>query len=142
MEKAIKFPQVLTDLFLSEIVFKAVRSRGPGGQNVNKVSSAAMAFWNVQTSALFSVEQKDRIIQKLQNSLNHSGEIYVRSDEFRDLERNKQRCLEKLKQMIAQALHKPKQRRPTRPTKASKLRKQVSKIHRSETKAQRKKLKF
>ncbi|HEX4925616.1 MAG TPA: alternative ribosome rescue aminoacyl-tRNA hydrolase ArfB, partial [Bdellovibrionales bacterium] len=122
--------------------FEAVRSRGPGGQNVNKVSSASLAFWNVEASTLFSPEQKERIREKLQNHLNKSGEVFVRSDEFRDLERNKTRSLEKLRQMIALALHKPKPRRATKPTRSSKMKRLESKKRRGETKKLRGRLEY
>jgi ribosome-associated protein len=117
-----------------EVKFEAVRSRGPGGQNVNKVSSAAVLFWNVGQSSLLNVEQKQRISDKLQNHMNREGEVFVRSDEFRDLERNKARSLEKLQDMIQQALHRPKPRRPTKPTKSSRLKRLDSKKRRGQTK--------
>src|SRR4051812_45404334 len=94
-----------------EVSFIAVRSRGPGGQNVNKVSSAAILYWAFAHSAAVSEEQKFLIRRKLQSSINKEGQIYVRSDEFRDLERNKARCLEKLTSLLTYAFHQPKKRR-------------------------------
>ncbi len=123
-----------------ELEYAAVRSRGPGGQNVNKVSSAAVLYWDVRASTAFSDWQKSRIFEKLTSTINKQGQVFVRSDEFRDLERNKQRCFEKLLQMLSQALYRPKKRVATRPTYSSKMRKRVSKTIRSETKARRRKV--
>jgi ribosome-associated protein len=125
-----------------EVVFIAVRSRGPGGQNVNKVSSAALLLWDFNLSFMISAEQKARIRFKLPSHINKEGQIYLRSDEFRDLERNKARCLEKLDALLKQAFHQDKPRRPTKPTRASKIRKLDSKKNRGDTKKLRQKVKY
>ena len=121
----------------AEVNFTAVRSRGPGGQNVNKVSSAAVLFWNFENSVSVTSEQKALIRLKLSSHINKEGEFYIRSDEYRDLERNKFRCLEKLEGLLTQAFHRPKPRRATKPTRASKQRRLESKRRRGDTKRQR-----
>jgi ribosome-associated protein len=126
---------------ISELGFEAIRSRGPGGQNVNKVSSAAQMRWNFEGSQHLSIEHKNLIRQKLSFCINKEGELYLRSDEYRDLAQNKKRCLEKLDQLLDRAFHKPKPRTATKPTRASKHRKKESKVHRSKTKQSRQKLK-
>jgi ribosome-associated protein len=123
-----------------EVDFVAVRSRGPGGQNVNKVSSAAVLYWSFNNSKLITEHQKELIRHKLQSAINKDDQVYTRSDEFRDLERNKSRCLEKLSELLAFAFHKPKKRTATKPTRSSKLRKLESKNRRSETKKMRQKV--
>ena len=128
------------ELLRPEVFFKAVRSRGPGGQNVNRVSSAAILFWDYRHSVLLSREQKELVQQKMASLINSEGLVYLRSDEFRDLERNKSRCLEKLAQLVAQALHVPKKRKATKPTRASKQRRRESKAIRGETKKLRQKV--
>lgn len=127
---------------LSEIQFTAVRSRGPGGQNVNKVSSAAQLNWAYLYSDAFTDYQKTLITEKLESHINKQGVLYLRSDEFRDLERNKARCLEKLKDLLAMAFHRPKPRRKTKPTKASKKKRIESKKQRGEVKKTRQKIKY
>ncbi|MBS1983669.1 MAG: aminoacyl-tRNA hydrolase [Bdellovibrionales bacterium] len=127
---------------LTEVEFAAVRSRGPGGQNVNKVSSAALLFWSFERSALLNEEQRALVREKMRNMINGEGQIYLRSDEFRDLQQNKERCLEKLQNFVTAALHKPKVRRPSRPTRASKVRKAEAKSRHSETKKNRQKLRY
>lgn len=128
------------DKVRSEVFFKAVRSRGPGGQNVNKVSSAAVLYWDYSYSRLLTEQQKHRLAQKLQGLINSENQVYVRSDEFRDLEQNKSRCLEKLVTMVNQALHIPKKRKATKPTFASKQKRRESKSRRGETKKLRRRV--
>jgi ribosome-associated protein len=123
-----------------EVEFTAVRSRGPGGQNVNKVSSAAQLTWHYLNSCHLTGEQKQAIRIKLATRINSRNEIYLRSDEYRDYPRNQERCRQKLQEMIAAAVFKPKPRRPTKPTRASKVRKLVAKTRRSDTKKMRQKI--
>lgn len=123
--------------FRREVVFKAVRSRGPGGQNVNKVSSAAQLSWEFEHSLLLNPEQKSRVRNKLGNMINSEGVLMLRSDEYRDLERNKARCLEKLADHVAAALHVPKKRRATKPTRSSQVRRVDQKSRRGEIKKMR-----
>ncbi len=122
-----------------DLVFKASRSRGPGGQNVNKVNSSALMLWSFENSVI-SIEIKEILRIKLAEHINKAGEVYVRSDEFRDLERNKERCLEKLNAMIKKALHKPKPRKKTKPTFSSINKRINSKKNRGETKKNRQKV--
>jgi ribosome-associated protein len=123
--------------FRREVVFKAVRSRGPGGQNVNKVSSAAQLSWEFEHSLLLNSDQKSRVRNKLGNMINSEGILMLRSDEYRDLERNKARCLEKLADHVAGALHVPKKRRATKPTRSSQVRRVEQKSRRGEIKKMR-----
>lgn len=117
-----------------EVIFKAVRSRGPGGQNVNKVSSAAQLDWYFEFSQLLTDDEKRRVRNKMANWINSEGSVGVRSDEFRDLERNKVRALEKLIEALKSALHVPKKRKATKPTYSSKIKRLKSKSQRAEVK--------
>jgi ribosome-associated protein len=125
----------------SEASIVAIRSRGPGGQNVNKVSSAAQLFWNFQESTALTDAEKQLVRIKLKNLINSEDQIFLRADEYRDLERNKSRVIEKLEAFLLGALHKPKPRRKTKPTRASKIRKLEGKSHRGEIKKGRQKVK-
>lgn len=120
-----------------EVRFENVRSRGPGGQNVNKVSSAAILYWNFHASVWLTPEQKQRLSAKLMNRINREGEIFVRSEESRDLIRNKERGIEKLMQLVREALHVPKTRKKTKPTKSSQRKRREEKARRGETKKRR-----
>jgi ribosome-associated protein len=123
----------------SEVTFEAVRSRGPGGQNVNKVSSAALLFWRFDLSSGLNEDERETVKRKLTNIINKENEVFIRSDEYRDLERNKARCIEKLQMYLRSALHKDKPRKKTRPTRASKIRKLETKKHRGDLKRNRQK---
>jgi len=115
---------------VNEIQIVAIRSRGPRGQNVNKVSSAAQLFWNYLDSNGLSAYEKSLVAVKMANQINKEGQVYLRADEFRDLERNKARAIEKLEAFLRLALHRPKTRRATKPTRSSKERKLDTKARR------------
>src|SRR5688572_1354386 len=104
---------------LPEIWFEYVRSRGPGGQHVNKTNSAAVLKWHVQSSQGFSKEQRETIESKLQSHINSDGYLLVRSDEHRSQEQNRNACLDKLQRLIKQALHKQRTRIKTKPSRSS-----------------------
>jgi ribosome-associated protein len=142
-KKSWKLPKIANDLYhdvmdfnmiATEVIFTAVRSRGPGGQNVNKVSSAALLKWAYGDSSGLSPEEKLRVQAQAQGWINKRNEIAIRCDEYRDLARNKAKCLEKLESLLLKALHRPKTRRPTKPTKASQLRNREAKQIRSKIK--------
>lgn len=120
-----------------EIDWSAARSRGPGGQNVNKVASAALLTWDFSASSALSEEEKFLVREKLARRISQDQFLYLRSDESRDFPRNKQRCLEKLRELLNQALHRPKPRRATKPTRASKVRRKEGKRRRGEIKKMR-----
>lgn len=122
---------------LREIDFEAVRSRGPGGQNVNKVSSAAVLYWCPLTSGGLLEDQRSRLLNRLGGSINKSDHLVIRSDEYRDLPMNKSRCVEKLFTLIDQALHVPKKRKATKPTYSSKKKLREAKSRRSDVKKMR-----
>ena len=128
--------------FRREVIFKAIRSRGPGGQNVNKVSSAAQMTWEFEHSLLLNEQQKHRVREKLKNLITGEGVLMLRSDEFRDLERNKARCLEKLAAFVTSALHVPKIRKATKPTRSSQVRRRDEKSRRGEVKKMRGKVPY
>jgi ribosome-associated protein len=128
------------EAIFNEVTFYAVRSRGPGGQNVNKVSSSALLVWDFRNSNHINWEQKNLIREKLAGRINADGHLHLRSDEFRDFEKNKSRCLKKLEEMLSRAWHKPKPRKATRPTRSSKIKKRDQKQRRGETKRGRQKV--
>jgi ribosome-associated protein len=125
---------------LDELEFSFVRSSGPGGQNVNKVNSKAMLRWNVQDSPSITPEMRDRIMKKLANRINHEGEIVITGESFRDQIRNREDCLEKLKEMIAAAAFKPKPRKKTKPSRSSQRKLKENKSKNSDKKMLRKKI--
>lgn len=120
-----------------ELAFEFARSGGPGGQNVNKVSSKALLRWNPAASSALPPAVRERFLAAQGSRLTKEGEILIVSDRYRDQPRNIADCLEKLKAMILAAAVRPKRRRPTKPTKASVTRRIEGKARRSETKRER-----
>lgn len=126
------------ELPLREFAFQAARSGGPGGQHVNKVSSKVILRFAVESSATLSDAQKDRILRRVPaRFLNKEGEIVVSADEHRDQVRNKERCLEKLRELLRSALAKPKVRVPTRISRGAQTRRKEAKQQHSRKKQDR-----
>jgi ribosome-associated protein len=103
-----------------ETTFKASRSGGKGGQNVNKVSSKVELLFSVADSALFTDEEKELLNTKLQSRFNKDGLIQVICDIERSQYLNRELALERLVMLLTNALHKPKLRKPTKVSKAAK----------------------
>lgn len=123
----------------NEFTFEFARSGGPGGQHVNKTNSAAILRWNIDTTQVFTEEQRLRLLMKLNTKLTIEGDLIIRSEEYRDQEKNKKRCLEKLDEIIEKALFVPKKRKPTKPSRSQKEKRIKSKKIRSEVKKSRSK---
>lgn len=97
-----------------ETNYKASRSGGKGGQNVNKVSSKVELLFSISNSAFFNEEEKEVLNNKLQSRFNKDGLIQVICDEERSQYLNKQKAIERLLSILTKALHKPKPRKATR----------------------------
>lgn len=110
----------MIDLLLKEIKFKFTPSSGPGGQNVNKVSTRVEIRFNVFESDLLSPDQKVIIIEKLGNKINATGDLIIICDETRSQIKNREIAISKFELLIEEALKPVKKRRATKPTKASK----------------------
>jgi ribosome-associated protein len=102
-----------------ELHFSFVRSSGPGGQNVNKVASKAVLHWNVVRSAALSDEIRQRLVAKERRRINDRGELVLTSQRYRDQPRNIQDCLTKLAALITAAAKRPRVRKKTKATRAS-----------------------
>ncbi len=123
----------------NELRFDFVRSSGPGGQKVNKTSSKVQLRWTVGQSAIFSAEQKELIRACLRNQLNKNDEIIISSDEERSQFQNKAKTMERLNSLVNKILKPRKKRLPTKPTRASKIKRLESKIKLSLKKKNRRK---
>ena len=103
-----------------ETTYKASRSGGKGGQNVNKVSSKVELLFSIDNSVLFNDEEKELLKQKLQARFNKDGLVQVICDTERSQYLNKEQAIERLSVLLTRALHKPKTRKPTGVSKAAK----------------------
>ena len=124
--------------FQDEFVFQASRSSGPGGQNVNKVSSKVELRFNITVSAFLSEDEKVILCSKLVNKINKMGELVLIAQTDRSQLKNKEKVIEKFYLLLEKALTPQKKRFRTKPTRASVERRLESKRVQSIIKASRK----
>lgn len=117
-----------------EIGLQFIRASGPGGQNVNKVSSAVQLRFDVAHSPSLPEDVRTRLLRLAGSRLTTEGEVVIEAKRFRTQERNRQDAIARLVELIRRATEKPKPRVATRPTLASKKRRLESKKQRAEIK--------
>lgn len=117
-----------------ELRFRTSRAGGPGGQHVNKTDTRVELVFDVQRSPSLREFQRRRIQDKLANRIAADGTLTVAAQDSRSQTRNREVAVERFAKLIRQALHVPKQRRETRPSKAAKRRRMDAKSRRSKVK--------
>jgi ribosome-associated protein len=117
-----------------EFAWSFVRSGGPGGQNVNKVASKAVLHWDLANSPSVPDPIKARLRTLQRRRVSNEGVLVLTSQRFRDQEKNRHDCLDKLREMLVEASFVPKPRRPSKPTRGSRERRLQEKKRRSATK--------
>ena len=120
-----------------ELEFRFFRSGGPGGQNVNKVSTSVQMRFDVKNSPSLTDPVKERLMKLAGSRLTLDGVIVITAVRFRTQERNKADAVARLDEMVAEASIRPVYRVPTRPTRASKERRLKGKSTRSTIKSGR-----
>ena len=126
------------ELLKSELTYKAVRSSGSGGQNVNKVASKVVLYFDLSASSVFNDEEKQRLKEFFSNRLNKNDILILNSDESRSQFRNKALVTQRFVELISEGLKEEKERKPTKIPKAVKRKRLENKRKTSEKKTNRK----
>jgi len=131
-----KMIQVTPHLALAdnEIQFKFIRASGPGGQNVNKVATAVQLRFDVDHSRSLPADVRARLLALAGNRVSSNNVLIIDARRFRTQERNRQDAIARLVALIRKAAEKPKLRRKTKPTHASKKRRLETKLRRGDAK--------
>jgi ribosome-associated protein len=121
----------------NELRLEFVRASGPGGQNVNKVSSAVQLRFNISQSACLSPEIKDRLIRSAGRKVAADGTLVIQAHRYRSQEQNRVDAINRLVTLIQKAAVAPKSRRKTKPSASVRERRLKNKRQRSQIKQKR-----
>ena len=122
---------------ISELRFRFARSSGPGGQHVNRSATQVELLFDVAGSPSLDEVQRRRVLTNLKSRIDKEGVLHLVSQETRSQLRNREEVVERFRELMRDALHVPKKRRPTRPTRAARKRRLEEKRRRSEAKRRR-----
>jgi len=111
----------------SELIFSFVRSSGPGGQNVNKVATAAHLRFDVRNSPSLSVEMKERLARLAGTRMTHDGTLVIEAKRYRTQEQNRADALLRLTGLLEKATIQPKIRHATRPSLTARIKRVATK---------------
>lgn len=123
----------------NEVQLSAVQARGPGGQNVNKVSSAVHLRFDILASSLPDY-YKTRLLKLYDTRINKNGVIVIKAGEYKSQQKNKDAALQRLAELIRSVKAEPRRRVPTRPTRASHKKRMDKKTKHGQLKQLRRKI--
>lgn len=121
---------------VSEIEISAIRSQGPGGQNVNKVATAIHLRFNIGASSLPDIH-KEKLLKLSDQRITKEGVVVIKATEYRSQQKNKEEALRRLQELIKSVAVLPRQRKPTKPTRNSQKKRLDSKSKRGQIKSTR-----
>lgn len=127
------------ELIEQELVFKAVRSSGPGGQHVNKVSSKVQLSFDVKNSKGLNDREKTLLLEKLGNQISNTGVLLISADNNRSQLKNRTDVVKRFYKLVEVALKVKKKRKPTKPSKAAIAKRLSEKKRASKKKSNREK---
>lgn len=128
-----------TTELIKELIFKAVRSSGPGGQNVNKVASKVVLYFNINHSEMLTDDEKNLLFLNLKNRISNEGILQLHSDSDRSQLKNKQIVTKRFFELLANALQIPEMRKATKIPKSVIKKRIKDKKNQSEIKRNRQK---
>lgn len=122
----------------AELTFRASRAGGPGGQHVNKTSTRMEVRWDIAESPSLTDAQRDRLLDRLRNRIDSDGVLAVTSGETRSQTQNRERAVERLQELVTDALRVRRPRKRTKVPRAVKEKRLAAKRQQSEKKKMRK----